>query len=88
MTADSSTSSEDGRRTDVCVVSVSYNTLELTALLLWSLHRVLEWPVGEILVVDNGSTDGSHQFLAEAAGAGLCTLISSSRNSRASSDPR
>jgi glycosyltransferase involved in cell wall biosynthesis len=81
MTAASSISPEDGRRVDVCVVTVSYNTLELTALLLWSLHRVLDWPVGEILVIDNGSTDGSRELLAEAAQAGLCTLISNDRNS-------
>lgn len=58
----------------VSVVTVSFNTVELTALLLWSLHRVLEDDV-DVLVVDNGSTDGSAQLLAEAADAGLCHLL-------------
>jgi Glycosyl transferase family 2 len=69
-----------GEALSVTVVTVSYNTLELTALLLWSLHRVLEWPGLEIVVVDNGSTDGSREMLTEAAEHGLCRLIPSVDN--------
>lgn len=63
----------------VSVVTVSFNTVELTALLLWSLHRVLEDDV-DVLVVENGSTDGSPQLLAEAADAGLCDLLLNDSN--------
>lgn len=59
----------------VAVVTVSYNTRELTAFLLWSLHRVVSWPDLEIVVVDNGSRDGSAQLLAGAARAGACVLV-------------
>src|ERR1700733_6570199 len=56
----------------VAVVTVSYNTRELTALLLWSLRRILAWESLEIVVVDNGSRDGSAELLAriDAAGGG------------------
>jgi len=57
------------------VVTVSYNTRELTALLLWSLRRIVNWPDLEIVVVDNGSADGSAELLAEAARAGICVLL-------------
>lgn len=70
-----------GRAAHVAVVTVSYNTLELTAFLLWSLHRILEWAELEVLVVDNGSTDGSREMLTEAAEHGLCTLIPNTGNS-------
>jgi glycosyltransferase involved in cell wall biosynthesis len=67
------TSSANGSR--VAVVTVSYNTKELTALLLWSLRTLLDWPALEIVVVDNGSTDGSDQLLAQAQDAGICTYL-------------
>jgi glycosyltransferase involved in cell wall biosynthesis len=64
----------------VTVVTVSYNTRDLTALLLWSLHRVLEWRALDVVVVDNGSTDGSAELLAQARDAGLCDLIANDAN--------
>ena len=59
----------------VAVVTVSYNTRELTALLLWSLRRILEWESLEIVIVDNGSTDGSAELLTKIDAAGGCRLI-------------
>ena len=58
----------------VAVITVSYNTRELTALLLWSLRQILAWESLEIVVVDNGSTDGSAELLAKIATAGGCRL--------------
>ena len=71
-----------GSRTSdgVAVVTVSYNTRELTALLLWSLRRIVAWPGLEIVVVDNGSRDGSAELLAEAAEAGVCALLANDVN--------
>jgi glycosyltransferase involved in cell wall biosynthesis len=67
-----------GRR--VAIVTVSYNTRELTAMLLWSIRRVLHWENQEILVVDNASTDGSRELLTEVRDAGLCTLVVNDSN--------
>lgn len=67
-------------REPVAVVTVSYNTRELTALLLWSLYRVLDWPLGDVVVVDNASTDGSLDMLRDAQAAGLVTLLANDRN--------
>lgn len=64
----------------VAVVTVSYNTRELTALLLWSLRRILRWESLEIVVVDNGSADGSAQLLARIEAAGGCRLIANTGN--------
>lgn len=64
----------------VAVVTVSYNTRELTALMLWSLCRVLAWESLEIVVVDNGSKDGSAELLAKIDAAGGCWLIPNASN--------
>jgi glycosyltransferase involved in cell wall biosynthesis len=64
----------------VAVVSVSYNTRELTGFLLWSLRRIVDWPGLEIVIVDNGSQDGSAELLAEASRAGVCTLLANDVN--------
>jgi glycosyltransferase involved in cell wall biosynthesis len=62
-------------RERVAVVTVSYNTRELTAFLLWSLRTIVKWRDLEIVVVDNGSRDGSAHLLTEAARAGICVLL-------------
>ena len=64
----------------VAVITVSYNTRELTALLLWSLRQVLAWESLEIVVVDNGSRDGSAELLAKIDAAGGCRLIPNAGN--------
>jgi N-acetylglucosaminyl-diphospho-decaprenol L-rhamnosyltransferase len=67
-------------RDRVAVVCASYNTKELTGLLLWSLRRIVVWPDLDIVVVDNGSADGSAEMLAEAADRGVCTLLANGTN--------
>jgi Glycosyl transferase family 2 len=67
-------------RGSVAALTVSYNTRELTAFLLWSLRTIVSWPELEILVVDNGSRDGSAQLLAEAERGGACALLANHDN--------
>ena len=71
------------RRADtggVVVVAVNYNTRDLIALLVWSIHRALGGQVQSVLVVDNGSTDGSRALLEGCREAGLCELIANNAN--------
>lgn len=49
-------------RVAACVLN--YNGLEITLETLESLQK-LEYPSYELVVIDNGSTDGSHQAIAE-----------------------
>ncbi len=70
----------EASRDSVTALIVSYNTRELTAFSLWSLRTVLSWPDLEIVVVDNGSRDGSAELLAEAERGGVCTLLANSGN--------
>jgi hypothetical protein len=65
----------------VAVVTVNYNTAALITLLLWSLHRVLKThALAEIVVIDNGSSDGSVELLAGLSEAGLCQLLANEAN--------
>ena len=70
----------EASRENVTALIVSYNTRELTAFLLWSLRTIVSWPELEIVVVDNGSRDGSAHLLAEAEQGGVCTLLANHDN--------
>jgi len=64
----------------VAIVFVNYNTLDLTASLLFSIFRVLEREaVTRIVAVDNYSTDGSRELLGHFAAAGMLDLIANRR---------
>jgi glycosyltransferase involved in cell wall biosynthesis len=65
----------------VAVVTVNHNNAVLMVFLIWSLYSVLgRETLGNIVVVDNGSTDGSVEFLADIASAGLCDLVANADN--------
>jgi GT2 family glycosyltransferase len=51
----------------VSIVIVTHNGLAYTKLCIASLDNRTDWPRFEILVVDNGSTDGSRQWLLDEA---------------------
>lgn len=64
----------------VAIVFVSYNTINLTAQLLFSIFRVLGTEqISRIVAVDNNSTDGSREMLAYFADHGLLDLICNSK---------
>jgi len=65
---------------DLVVVSVNYNTKPLIARLLWSLYRFLGAQVRSVVVVDNGSSDGSAQLLQTLATEGLCQVLHNPQN--------
>ncbi|MCB0105568.1 MAG: glycosyltransferase, partial [Caldilineaceae bacterium] len=64
----------------VVIASANYNTKGLVAQLLWSVYRYLGDSVQSVLIVDNGSTDGSVELLQAVAAAGLCELIVNREN--------
>jgi glycosyltransferase involved in cell wall biosynthesis len=64
----------------VVVVTVNYNTKRFVSMLLWSLYRFLGSELRSVVVVDNGSSDGSTEILQACARAGLCELIPNSTN--------
>jgi GT2 family glycosyltransferase len=51
------------------IVIVTHDNLDLNRLCLESLAARTEWPRYEVIVVDNGSTDGTPEFLAGFAAA-------------------
>src|SRR4051794_14539127 len=61
-----------GSAPSVSVVTVNYNTRTLIARLLFTLTRVLPAEaLARIVVVDNGSTDGSRELLDALDAAGV-----------------
>ncbi|HYR75271.1 MAG TPA: glycosyltransferase [Pyrinomonadaceae bacterium] len=48
------------------LIIVTFNNLELSRLCLESLYARTEWPSFEVIVVDNGSADGTAEYLKEA----------------------
>ncbi len=48
------------------IIVVTYNNLQLNRLCLESIFERTEWPVFEVIVVDNNSTDGTPEYLREA----------------------
>ena len=66
----------DGGRQRVAIVVVNFNTARLISQLLFSLYRILgRSEFATVVVVDNGSTDGSRQILESLAAAQLIQLV-------------
>jgi hypothetical protein len=66
----------DGGRPSLGIVVVNFNTARLISQLLFSLYRVLgRSEFSTIVVVDNGSTDGSREILESLAAARLIELV-------------
>jgi hypothetical protein len=66
----------DGSRPRLAIVVVNFNTARLISQLLFSLYRILgrsEFTI--VVVVDNGSTDGSRQIFESLAAAQLIQLV-------------
>ncbi|HEY2797789.1 MAG TPA: glycosyltransferase family 2 protein [Thermoanaerobaculia bacterium] len=53
----------------ISIIVVTYNNRELNRACLESVFARTEWPRYEVLAVDNGSTDGTPELLAELARA-------------------
>ena len=57
------------------IIVVTYNNLDLNRLCLQSIYANTEWPHFEVIVVDNGSSDGTPEFLTEASGKYPCLKV-------------
>ena len=63
------------------ILVVNYNTRQLVSHLIWSIFNVLGHDgFGEIVVIDNASTDGSLLLLRALADANLISLVENSEN--------
>jgi glycosyltransferase involved in cell wall biosynthesis len=66
----------DGSPPRLGIVVVNFNTARLISQLLFSLYRILgRSEFAKVVVVDNGSTDGSRQILDALAAAQLIQLV-------------
>ncbi|HEY5297445.1 MAG TPA: glycosyltransferase [Verrucomicrobiae bacterium] len=64
----------------IALICVNFNTAKYISYLLFSLCRIVgRDKFGEIVIVDNNSTDGSRQILRAMQDAGLITLIANER---------
>lgn len=72
--------SEPQDRPDVTIVMPVFNKLELTEACLASLHREAGTTRFEVLVIDNGSTDGTGPWLARQEEAGRLRRVTNSEN--------
>jgi N-acetylglucosaminyl-diphospho-decaprenol L-rhamnosyltransferase len=61
-------------RPDLDIVIVTYNSVRVVADLLESLPAALDGLTADVVVVDNGSVDGTANFLANRAD---CRLVRS-----------
>lgn len=61
---------------------MSYNTLAITLQMIFSMYRVLNEPPQRIVVVENGSTDGSQEFLMELHRLGLVHVVRNTRSNQ------
>jgi glycosyltransferase involved in cell wall biosynthesis len=65
-----------GGRPRLGIVAVNFNTARLISQLLFSLYRILgRSEFSTVVVVDNGSTDGSSEILESLAAARLVQLV-------------
>lgn len=48
----------------VSLIVITWNNLAYTKLFLWSIRRWTRWPY-QLIFVDNGSTDGTREYLSE-----------------------
>jgi len=67
-------------RPDVSIVMPVFNKLELTQVCIASLHAVAVHQTFEIIVVDNGSSDGTAEWLVEQELHGLLRRINNPEN--------
>jgi glycosyltransferase involved in cell wall biosynthesis len=65
---------------EVSIIIPVFNRVELTRQCLEALYRTVPPGAAEIIVVDNGSTDGTPDFLSGEAQAGRIAFIRAGRN--------
>jgi len=65
---------------EVSVIIPVLNRVELTRQCLRALYRTVPAGLAEVVVVDNGSTDGTPAYLAGEAAAGRITAVRAERN--------